>query len=787
MNTTYSIPRNVMKDLERHARDVERYLAGELSHDMFKARRVPRGIYEQRQNGLYMVRVRVAGGSLWASQAHRLAELSRRYADGKIHITTRQDIQLHQVKIEDTYAIMKGLLEVGLTPYGGGGNTVRNVTSCANGGFARDEVFNTQPYALAVTNYLLQFESSFNLPRKFKIAFSGCQDDCALAGVNDLGFVARFKGGKPGFAVYVGGGMGTRSRAGDLYKEFVPVEDTLRIVEAVKRIFIRYGDRRNPHRARLRFVVERLGVDKFFSELEQELRRVTEEGVPDAIPVELEAGPRPPEGDPLNCVVDETGFEIWQKTAVRPQQQEGYFSVTVMLKRGDLPANDLDRLAELAKLHAGSQLRTDRLQNFIIPHIPAEHLKSVYHELQDFSVDVTGRLSSEALLVSCKGAATCRLGICRSQDLNAAISEAAVAAGIDQSVFSEVEIHTSGCPNNCGQHAIAPLGFFGAARINEGRSYPSYFVVVGGRTGRDGTALSQPVIQLPAKNIPGFTVELFKDYMNSQHRHKGFLAYWEEGGRKLALKLAEKYSDLPSYEYAPEFYRDWGSDEDFSLAGRGPGECGAGIFELIAQELKKAERAYSVAQDASVNPTQRAQHLLQTVTLAAGALLVTKGIEPGNPDVSAKGFEDHFIDTGIASERYRDLLVLTRLALRGNEQLLLDQVETVRSFLNEVQQLYDAMDASLNFPVKTGDRPGTNGESPASQELDLRGVKCPMNFVHAKIALEQLDIGQVLDVILDDGEPVKNVPASFRAQGQEVIALTPEDKSSFRVRIRRAQ
>lgn len=801
MITTYTIPDAVLSETEQHAEDTKRFLAGELSEDLFKARRVPRGIYRQREEGLYMVRVRVAGGFLWPAQAHRLAELSRRFANGLLHITTRQDIQLHGVTIEDTYPVMKSLLEVGLTPRGGGGNTVRNVTACPHGGIAPGEVFNTYPYALAVTNYLLPFESSYHLPRKFKIAFSGCPDDCALTGVNDVGFVARIRDGRRGFALYVGGGMGAHSRVGDLFTDFLPAEDTIRMVEAVKRIFDRHGDRRNRHRARLRFAVERLGVEAFQRELREELERVTNEGVPDAVPVDVDGDPRPPSARP-GGTVDAPGYEAWRRAAVGPQQQEGYFFARILVKRGDLPADDLDRLADLAVRHAGSQLRTDQMQNLLLPYIPEEHLPSVYEELNRFSVDLCGR-DGEPWMVACKGAATCRLGICRGQDLNSAISQAAAEAGVPPLVFAELGIHSSGCPNNCGQHSIAPLGFSGAARRANGHSYPAYNVLVGGRVSRDGTALAETITQLPARNVPAFTAELLKDYAGRAVDGTGFLTYWDQGGRELALELAEKYSAIPDYDSAPEFYRDWGADQDFSLDGLGPGECGAGVFELIAEELKRAENAFASARAAAPNEAEQVAHLLRTTTIAAGALLVIKGVEPGNPDVALREFERMFIDAGPADERHRDLLVFARGAVRGAWQQIAGKGSEVRAFLDEVQGLYDSMDASFNFPAKEGtspanfkdngkaappavaDAPGESGGEQPRQELDLRGVVCPFNFVRAKLALEQVETGGILEVILDDGEPIRNVPNSFREQGQEVVSISPNSDSTFRVQIRR--
>ncbi len=780
MNDTYVIPQYVLDDIEQHATDVERFLAGELSNDLFKAKRVPRGIYEQRQDGLFMVRIRVAGGFLWASQAEKIAELSNQYANGRVHVTTRQDIQFHAVDIKDTYPIMKGLLEVGLTPAGGGGNTVRNVTACSYSGICNEEIFDTYPYALAVTNYLLPFGSSYNLPRKFKIAFSGCGKDCALAGVNDLGFQAVIKDGKKGFKVYVAGGLGTRSRTAELFREFVPAEDTLRIVEAVKRIFIKHGDRRNRHRARLRFVIDRLGVTEFFAQLENELQQVTIAEIPNAEPVEVSTKPTmPPKTS--NEQKEIIGYDKWFNNAVISQRQEGYFSAQVLLNRGDLTGDELNQLAALSKKYAGAQLRTDRLQNFVIPFIPKEYLQGLYVDLKDLPADLTCSESSEALLVSCKGAATCRLGLCRAQDLNEAIGRLAHEAGLDPSIFKGIEIHASGCPNNCGQHSIAPLGFYGAVRRENGRSYPCYSVVVGGKVGDDGPRLSEVMGQIPARNVPQFTTELLKGFVQS--KNSAFISYWNSGGKELASKLIDKYNVMPNYEQSPKFYKDWGSVEDFSLAGRGPGECGAGIFELIAQELKKAEEAFAAAERAQNNDIGRNKQLLDVVIIGAGALLVTKGIEPGKPDVALKGFEQHFIDQELAEETHRDLLITARLAIRGNQQLMEDQGVAVREFLDKVQELYDTMDASFNFPRQSEE--DTANKQSSDKEVDLRGVKCPMNFVHAKIALEELEKGGILEVILDEGEPIDNVPASFRSQGQEVISIKREDENAYRVSVRR--
>ncbi|NQT20168.1 MAG: nitrite/sulfite reductase, partial [Planctomycetes bacterium] len=277
---SYKLPVDLADDIAGFEGDVKRFLSGELVSSLFKAKRVPRGIYEQRRDGAYMIRVRVPGGVLTAAQARTLAELGRQFSHGALHVTTRQDIQLHDVSIANVPTIMRGLLAEGLTCKGGGGNTVRNVVVCPYAGICPCERFDVTPYALAVTEYLITLTGSYNLPRKYKIAFSGCSADCALAEVNDLGFIANGSEGRPGFAVYAGGGMGAESRIGDRLA-WLPAEETIRVAEAIRRLFDRLGDRRNRRRARLRFAVAKTGVAAFRGMFHQKLSAVAIDGVPE--------------------------------------------------------------------------------------------------------------------------------------------------------------------------------------------------------------------------------------------------------------------------------------------------------------------------------------------------------------------------------------------------------------------------------------------------------------------------------------------------------------------------
>jgi sulfite reductase (ferredoxin) len=278
------IPENIRRDTLNYRQRVDKLLRAETSPSQFKAYRVPMGIYEQRVSGKYMIRIRIPAGIALPHQLERIAELSKNYGSGVIHVTTRQDLQIHDVAVEHTPEILEKLLEVGLSPRGGGGNTVRNVTVCPRSGVCPEESFDVAPYAVALSEYLLQNDSAFNLPRKFKVAFSGCSKDCAFASVADVGFFAHMRDGEEGFSVYAGGGLGSSSRTAIIIEDFIPAQRMFQFTEAVKRLFDIHGDRTNKHRARLRYVLMRFGQKEFVKHYQAERNRIEREGLSDPVP-----------------------------------------------------------------------------------------------------------------------------------------------------------------------------------------------------------------------------------------------------------------------------------------------------------------------------------------------------------------------------------------------------------------------------------------------------------------------------------------------------------------------
>ena len=761
----YRLPPDLKDDIDRYEDDVRRFLSGELRRPVFRSRRVPRGVYEQRQDGTYMLRVRVAGGALTHAQAVALAGLSRRYGNGRLHVTTRQDVQFHDVAIEHTPAIMRDLMAVGLSSKGGGGNTVRNVTTCPYAGICPHERFDVTPAALAVTEHLIPLVGNYNLPRKYKIALSGCSADCALAQVADLGLVAECRGGRPGFRVWAGGGMGAHSRVADVLEEWVPAGDAIRVAEAVRRLFDEHGDRANKHKARLRFVFERLGLEACRARFRTLMADVAREGVPEWI------GPGPAEQ-----AREPDGGAGWPPERLREgvrvtmQWQPGHVAVSIPLPLGFVSADHVAALGELSRRFSReSGLRMTRRQGALIRFVAERDLPALAAAIRSLGVDPAGGAIDR--FVSCAGASTCRLGLCMARGAARACAEALAAASLPADALQALEFHINGCSNACGQQPIAPVGFFGVAQRVNGRLVPSYRVTLGGRCGSSGARLGAPVGQVAARALPDLVVDLARAFCDQRRPGESLAALVDRVGVGPFERLVSDHSSVPPYEQRPDFYRDFGVDADFTLAGRGSGECGAGVFEVIQEDLAAARRG---------------RDPFDVLVPAARALLVTRGVDAQAPDAVLREFEKHFVDSGLVAEEFRVVLTRGRGRAEGWRDALCGHEEAVSQLLARVELLYATLDANLDFhPPGAAGAAAVTPPAEALPELDLRGVACPMNFVKAKLRLEGMAVGGTLAVVLDSGAPIENVPASFRGEGQEIVSQSDLGDGHWRVVIRR--
>jgi len=750
------IHESIRQDVLGCREHVEKFLEGQTSPVALRAYRAPMGVYEQRAAGRHMVRIRIGAGLVLPYQVGRVAELSKTFGNGILHVTTRQDIQIHEVDAENIPDVLEGLLEVGLSARGGGGNTVRNVTACPRAGVCPKEQFDVAPYAIAVAEYLLQHKSSFNLPRKYKIVFSGCADDCAFASVADLGFFAHRRNGCKGFSVYAGGGLGSEPAVAVRIEDFIRDDEIFEVAEAIKRVFDKYGDRSNKHKARLRYVLARVGAEEFIRLYKNERTKLDKDGLRGEIPeirdiASMFAIAGPSSGEDAGCPTSQHN--------ILPEKTVGLFTVIVRLNHGDIPADDLLKVRQIAEEFGQGLLRTTQLQDIMITGVPQENVDAVNRALETLSISAAGK--TIAKVVTCTGAATCKLGLCLSRGLADAISQKLGAS-------PETIIRISGCPNSCGHHYIADIGFQGKAKRLQGRLMPFYDVFVGAATVEGDAHLGQKVGTVPAKRIPELIAKALGGGGNAKEQIRN---------------LVGDYEDVSSGPLPDDYYYDFGAAEPFSLAGRGSGECGAGVMDVIKVDLNEANESLEKAKERA-GDMERSESLYKAVTAAARALLVTFGLEPKKDREIFAAFTEHLIEAGWVAGEAKQLLNAAIDWRMGDRSSIADLSVQAERLAKRVKELFLSLDANLQFKIAKVTRGNTVEKSEAEDHvIDLRGVACPLNFVKAKLELEKIDVGRVLEVLLDDGEPARNVPESFANQGQEVLgAKSIGDHFSVRVR-----
>ncbi len=763
------IPQSVREDVLAYREKVAAYRRGESNPTAFKAYRVPMGIYEQRTDGRFMVRVRLGAGLALPQQLTRIAALSQAHGNGVLHVTTRQDIQIHDVPIESTPDVLEGLLDGGISSRGGGGNTVRNVSACPRAGRCPQERFDVAPHAISVAEYLLQHRSSFNLPRKYKIAFSGCGTDCALASVADLGFFAKTRDGEQGFLVYAAGGLGGSPRGGIVIEEFIPVAEAVEVAEAIRRVFDKNGDRTNKNRARLRFVLNRLGDNAFKKLYQEELVAVRAEGLAGDPPSvrDLEARFAP------QTVLSEAHIEDVQpdlQHLIWPEKAAESVTLRLPLPLGDISAEDLELVAHLAKKHGLGLVGTTQEQELLVYGVRRAELAAALAVLRETIVFSSFR-NARPRVVACAGASTCKLGLCLSRGLASAISAAFDAQDVAGGEGAPV-IRISGCPNSCGGHHIGAIGLEGRAQRHNGRLLPAYVVLAGGVVSEDGAQLAQPLGVVPARRLPELLAAAVKQGMT---------------GAEDLRRLVAEHAVIPPNPPEDYFY-DFGAEVPFSLAGRGPGECGAGVFDVIQLDIREAASALRSSKTV-LDDRVRSEELYMSLLAAARSLLVIFGVEVTKEHLIFAAFDRELITPGWVSAASRNVVAdALDWRLGGETKSLVQHAESIGELVARITDLFGSLDANLKFRLtplaeETAAAPSVGAEKAAAR-ADLSGVLCPMNFVKAKVALEKISIGSVLEVILDDGEPIQNVPGSLAEQGHEIISVTPFEGRHL-VRIRR--
>jgi sulfite reductase beta subunit-like hemoprotein len=572
----------VRAEIETFRQRAQSFLAGEITEDEFRPFRLKHGIYGQRQAGVQMVRCKIPSGLLTAPQVEQLGRIADEFAGGKGHLTTRQNIQYHFVPLGRVADLMHLMADAGMTNREACYNTVRNVTTCAWAGIAADEVFDPRPYAQRVAYALLRKDLTGNLPRKFKIAFDGCQSrDCIAGAINDVGLRALVRDGQRGFRVVVGGGLGALPREAQLLDDFLPEDRLLNRIEAVIRVFNQYGNRENRNLARLKFLVR----DRGFAWLKEEIDRqysdiLTGGGIewPELVPegfggfsanppprATLPVLDHPPAGAASTAAYDE-----WLESNAIEQRQPGYAAVSVRVEQGNLTGDQLRAVARIASQSGDGTVRVGMDQNLVLGFIPLANLPRVYRELEAAGLGLPGARRIDDV-VTCPGAYSCNLALTKAMTMGAALSRA--VAGYQDARVRQLAIRVSGCPNACGQHWIGDFGFYGNARKIDGREVPYYLMLLGGGFDEAGVMRFGLAVQsIPARLAPEAVRRVLDHFIANRLSEETFrqyvLRHKVETFRQLTADLAK-----PA-EMFPEIYQDWGDDQPFSLE-LGRGECAA--------------------------------------------------------------------------------------------------------------------------------------------------------------------------------------------------------------------
>jgi sulfite reductase (ferredoxin) len=623
------VPPPLDQELDVFETEITLRKQGKLDERLFAETRLRRGVYGQRYDNGHrhdgekvqdvnypsgeltkgpmtmwdapgMQRIKVPGGGLNARQLEVMAELAEEYSDGIAHVTTRQDFQLHYVHIDDTPSIMRRLAAAHITTREACGNSVRNVTACPYAGVCPDEVFDVTPYSRALAQFLLGHPDCQNFGRKFKPAFSGCsQHACGLTNMHDFGVVAtkRNENGieKRGFEVYVGGGLGAVPYQAKLLEEFVAPEELLPLAQSIARVFARLGEKKNRNRARIKFLIQDVGIDKFRELVREERRALMPDPrwidfVKDA--EDFEEVPLRPSG-PWPSLFSHS-FERWMRTNTRLQKQNGYLTVSIALPLGDITANQLRSLADIVRRFTFETIRTTVEQNFVIRWVSQTDLAELYTALQAVGLaePTAGTIVD---IVSCPGTDTCKLGISSSRGLAGELRQrlAEKSYQLDEAV-QNLHIKVSGCFNSCGQHHVADIGFYGVSRKISGYAVPHFQVVLGGEWQNNASSYGLPVVAVPSKNIPDVVSRLTDRYVSQRNAGEGFKDFVKRIGKAELKNLLDDLTRPPAGDRT--YFSDWGDPREYSLGDMGIGECAGEVVSAVEFDLAAAERHLFEAQ-----------------------------------------------------------------------------------------------------------------------------------------------------------------------------------------------
>lgn len=644
-----------------------------------------------------MMRVKVPYGRLTASQLEVHCDLAEEYSDQILHVTTRQDIQLHYIHIEDTPDLMRRLVAEGITTREACGNSVRNVTACQYAGVCHSESFDVTPYAEAIMLFLLGHDDTMDFGRKFKIAFSGCHDQpCGLTNFHDLGATAVIRDGKRGFRVVVGGGLGAVPHAAPVYSEFVPEEELFPLSQAICRIFGRLGEKANRSRARIKFVVKKLGIEEFIRIVEEERKNLRPDPRWTAFLSELHGTDETPGKEPSAAKTSGLSAEYvtFAKHNVRPQKQEGYSVVLVKLPLGDFTPLQGRVLADLSREFGAGSVRLTADQNLVLRWIPTGDVPEVYARLAAVGL---GEPGAETIsdITSCPGTDTCKLGISASRGLAGELRRHLSVVGAVPAAAEHLHIKCSGCFNSCGQHHVADIGFLGVSRVVGGRRVPHFQLVVGGEWTNNAGSYGLALGAVPSKNVPKVVDALTSAYAEKKNEGEKFREWIDRAGKREIKAIIDPHTNVPPYEVDPSYYSDWGDPREYTIGDIGVGECAGEVVSFVDMGLSAAERQIFEAQlalDEKQAPRASELAFKAMVTTARALAREFNANVADDKDEVLVEFKKHLVDTKLFFDQYAGPK-FAHFYIRAHEDGLGETADAARTLIEEATLFVDAAHA----------------------------------------------------------------------------------------------
>lgn len=677
----------VEKDIIELERKIHLFKEGNLAEDSFRSLRLARGVYGQRQFGVQMVRIKLPYGKVSSEQLHRIADVSDEYSRGRLHITTRQDIQIHHVSLDRTPQLWADLEKNDITLREACGNTVRNVTASETAGIDPKEPFDVSPYADATFKFFLRNAVGQDMGRKFKISFSATDEDTALAFMHDLGFIAKKQivGGKEirGFKVLIAGGLGSQPRHADVAYDFLEVDKLIPFIESVLRVFDRYGERANRNKARFKFLVKDIGLEKLRVLIDEELKALSVQ----AFPIKGEEEKIVlPEVQTTEVIIDDIdAFEQWKKVNVIAQKQAGLFAVGIKVPLGDFYTDKARLLADLIKNYAGNELRFSLRQDILIRHVREELLPFFYAELKKLGFAAIG-YNTTFDITACPGTDTCNLGIASSTGIATELSRVLREEYPQYAGNKEITIKISGCMNSCGQHSMAHIGFQGMSIKSGELVAPALQVLLGGGVLGNGQGrFADKVIKIPSKRGPEALRLLLNDYEDNVEDDELFLDYYDRQGQKYFYELLKPLSETNNLK--EDDFVDWGHDSAY-IKAIGVGECAGVAIDLVSTILFESEEKLQQAEEAlKEDKWSDAIYLAYTSFIhTAKALLVAEGYKTNTQAEIVSDFDEHFVKNGTIQLAASFSSIVYQIKENSPAQIF------AQKYLNQAKEFYQKAD-----------------------------------------------------------------------------------------------